>query len=51
VAEVVLKIKGKTGYLWRAVDQPGIVLAILVQAPRNTKAATKFRRKLLKGLA
>lgn len=48
--EVVLKIKGKTAYLWRAVDQQGVVLDILVQARRNTKAATKFFKKLLKGL-
>lgn len=48
--EVVLKIKGKTCYLWRAVDQQGVVLDILVQARRNTKAATKFFKKLLKGL-
>ena len=48
--EVVLKIKGKICYLWRAMDQNGIVLDILVQSRRNTKAATKFFKKLLKGL-
>jgi len=48
--EVVLKIKGKLCYLWRAVDQEGVVLDILVQSRRNTKAATKFFKKLLKGL-
>ena len=48
--EVVLKIKGKMCYLWRAVDQNGVVLDILVQSRRNTKAATKFFKKLLKGL-
>ena len=48
--EVVLKIKGKLCYLWRAVDQTGVVLDILVQSYRNTKAATRFFKKLLKGL-
>ena len=48
--EVVLKIKGELCYLWRAVDQEGVVLDILVQSRRNTKAATKFFKKLLKGL-
>jgi len=47
---VVLKIKGKLCYLWRAVDQEGVILDILVQSRRNTKAATKFFKKLLKGL-
>src|SRR5258706_13261502 len=37
-------------YLWRAVDQDDNVLDILVQSRRNTKAAKKFFRKLLKGL-
>src|SRR5258705_13530639 len=37
-------------YLWRAVDQDGDVLDILVQTSRNKKAAKKFFRKLLKGL-
>jgi len=36
--------------LWRAVDQDGVVLDILVQSRRNAKAATRFFRKLLKGL-
>jgi putative transposase len=48
--EVYLKIKGKTCYLWRAVDQNGVVLDILVQSRRDSKAAKKFARKLLKGL-
>ena len=46
--EVFLKINGKTQYLWRAVDQDGNVLDILVQSRRNQKAAEKFFRKLLK---
>ncbi len=47
--EVFLTINGKTAYLWRAVDQQGTVLDILVQSRRNKKAAKKFFRKLLKG--
>ncbi|MDP9313740.1 MAG: IS6 family transposase [Chloroflexota bacterium] len=47
--EVFLKINGKTHYLWRAVDQEGNVLDILVQSRRNKAAARKFFRKLLKG--
>ncbi len=47
--EVFLKINGKRHYLWRAVDQQGTVLDILVQSRRNKGAAKKFFRKLLKG--
>jgi len=36
--------------LWRAVDQDGKVLDILVQSKRDRKAAKKFFRKLLRGL-
>jgi putative transposase len=48
--EVFIKINGITHYLWRAVDQHGNVLDILVQSRRNAKAAKRFFRKLLKGL-
>jgi len=48
--EVFLKINGRLHYLWRAVDQDGDVLDILVQSRRNKKAAKKFFRKLLKRL-
>src|ERR1700731_331932 len=48
--EVYLKINGKTHYLWRAVDQDGNILDILVQSRRNKQAAQRFFRKLLKGL-
>ena len=48
--EVYLSINGKLQYLWRAVDQDGEVLDILVQPRRNKQAAKKFFRKLLKGL-
>ena len=48
--EVVLTIRGQKHSLWRAVDQDGNVLDILVQSRRNKKAAKRFFRKLLKGL-
>jgi putative transposase len=47
---VFLPIKGERHYLWRAVDQDGNVLDILVQRRRDKRAAKKFFRKLLKGL-
>jgi putative transposase len=50
LAEVLLTIKSDRHYLWRAVDQDGNVLDILVQRRRDKKAAKKFFRKLLKGL-
>jgi putative transposase len=46
--EVFLKISGVTHYLWRAVDQNGVVLDILVQPRRNRFAAIRFFRKLLR---
>jgi putative transposase len=48
--EVFIRIQGKQHYLWRAVDQDGTVLDILVQSRRNTKAAKRFFKKLLRGL-
>ena len=44
------KINGTIHFLWRAVDQHGNVLDVLVQSPRNALAAIKFPRRLLKGL-
>jgi putative transposase len=46
--EVFLTINGRRQYLWRAVDQDGNVLDILVQPRRDAKAAKRFFRKLLK---
>ena len=46
--EVVIAIKGKQHWLWRAVDQNGYVLDVLVQSRRNTKAAERLMRKLLR---
>lgn len=48
--ELFIRIRGARYYLWRAVDQDGETLDILVQKRRNTKAAKRFFRKLLKGL-
>ncbi len=45
-----IRINGKQHYLWRAIDQDGNVLDILVQSQRNKKAAKRFFRKLLNGL-
>ncbi len=49
--EVFITINGVQHYLWRAVDQDGAVLDILVQSRRDKRAATKFFRRLLKDLA
>ena len=46
--EIFLTINGQRQYLWRAVDQDGSVLDILVTPRRDTKAATRFFRKLVK---
>jgi len=47
--EMVITIKGEKHFLWRAVDQDGFVLDVLVQKRRNTKAAKRFMRTLLRG--
>ncbi|MEV0695534.1 IS6 family transposase [Streptomyces sp. NPDC050388] len=46
--EVFVKINGELKYLWRAVDADGNVLDILVQNRRDTAAAQRFFRRLLK---
>jgi putative transposase len=46
--EMVVTIAGTKHYLWRAVDQDGFVLDVLIQSRRNTKAAKRLLRKLLK---
>jgi putative transposase len=48
--EVVLRINDVLHYLWRAVDQHGVVLDILVQGRRNASAAKRFFKRLLAGL-
>ena len=46
--EVVLKICGVKHWLWRAVNQSGMVLDVLVQRRRDKRAAKRLLRKLLK---
>ena len=46
--ELFVTIRGRRQYLWRAVDQDGDVIDILVQARRDRHAAARFFRKLLK---
>jgi putative transposase len=48
--EAYIRIRGELHYLWRAVDQHGVVLDILVQERRNATAAKRFFRRLLAGL-
>jgi putative transposase len=48
--EVFIRINGTLNYLWRAVDQHGVVLDILVQDRRNATAAKRFFKRLLRGL-
>jgi putative transposase len=47
--ELFVNIQGRRHYLWRAVDQDGDVIDILVQRRRDARAAKRFFRKLLKG--
>ena len=47
--EVFVTIHGRRQYLWRAVDQDGDRLDILVQPRRDRRAAVRFFRKVLKG--
>ncbi|MGI9294726.1 MAG: IS6 family transposase [Pseudomonadales bacterium] len=46
--EVFINIRGKQHYLWRAVDQEGDELDMLVQRRRNKQAALRFFRKLFR---
>jgi putative transposase len=47
--EVFVTIRGERHYLWRAVDQDGDLIDILVQRRRDARAAKRFFRKLLRG--
>ena len=49
VVEVFISIRGERRYLWRAEDQAGDVLDILVTRRRDARAARRFFRKLWKG--
>ena len=44
-----MTVRGERRYLWRAVDQDGDVLDILVQKRKNKQAAVRFFKKLMKG--
>jgi len=46
--EIVLTIAGVKHWLWRAVDQNGMVLDVLVQSRRDTQAAKRLLCKLMK---
>ena len=46
--EMVVRIAGKRMYLWRAVDHEGEVLDMLVQSRRDSRAAMRLMRKLLR---
>ena len=46
--EMVIRVSGKLMYLWRAVDDEGEVMEVLVQRRRDKAAACKLMRKLLK---
>jgi putative transposase len=46
--ELFVRIQGRQQYLWRAVDEDGDVLVILVQSRRDRRAAKRFFRKLSK---
>src|SRR3712207_6535356 len=43
--EVALKIAGRKHWLWRAVDQHGLVLDVLVQSRRDKRAAKRLRKR------
>lgn len=46
--EVFVRIHGRQQFLWRAVDEDGDVIDVLVQSRRNRRVAVRFFRKLLK---
>jgi putative transposase len=46
--EVLIKIAGRKHWLWRAVDQSGMALDVLVRRRRDKRAAKRLLRKLLK---
>jgi len=48
LGEVVVTIKGRKFWLWRAVDQNGVVLDEILQSRRNTAAAKRLLARLMK---
>jgi putative transposase len=49
--EVFIRVQGVQHYLWRAVDQDGVVLDILVQARRDAQAGKRFFKRRLAAVA
>lgn len=49
LGELFVNIQGRQQYLWRAVDEDGDVIDMLVQSRRDRCAAERFFRKVLKG--
>jgi putative transposase len=49
IDEGFVTIQGEQQYLWRAVDQDGNVIDILMQRRRNRQAAERFFRRVIKG--
>ena len=49
--EVFVKVNGKLGYLWRAVDHEGEVLEAVVTAKRDKAAALKLLKRIMKNTA
>jgi putative transposase len=49
IDQVFVTIQGERQYLWRAIDQDGDTIDILLQRRRNKKAAERFFRRLIKG--
>jgi putative transposase len=47
--ELFVRINGQQQYLWRAVDQDGDVIDILLQSRRDQQAAGRFLRRLVRG--
>jgi len=48
IDEVFVKIHGQQKYLWRAVDQDGEVVDVFLQSRRDTAAAKRFFKQLIR---
>ncbi len=48
IDEVFVKINGKQQYLWRAVDQDGEIVDVFLQSRRDSAAAKRFFKRLLR---
>ena len=47
IDEVFVRIQGRQRYLWRAIDQDGEVVDVLLQERRDAASARRFFRRLL----